>query len=174
MFQECLLACKRLSVQHELKPNKSNISLNEPKWKGKLVYVLHWVPHSDPKFLKSKYSLFTMSIIAVQKSDSVMHILLLGCSVTKSCPTFCNLMDCSMLGFPVLHYLLEFAQIHVHWVTNAIQPSHPLPPSSLFAFNLSQHQGLFQWAGSWHQVATVLELQLQHQSFQWMFRTDFT
>ena len=70
---------------------------------------------------------------------------------------------------PGLHYLPEFAQIHVHWV----MPSHPLPSSSLFAFNLSQHQSLFQWVGSSYQVAKVLELQLQHQSFQWIFRTDF-
>ena len=54
-------------------------------------------------------------------------------------------MDCSTPGFPVLHYLLEFAQTHVHWVGDAIQPSHPLSPSSPPALNLSQHQGLFQW-----------------------------
>ena len=52
------------------------------------------------------------------------------CSVTKSCPTLCNCMNRSRLGFPVLHYLLEFAQTHVHWVSDAIQPSHPLPPPS--------------------------------------------
>ena len=66
------------------------------------------------------------------------------------CLTLCNSMDCSTLGFPVLHSLLEFAQIHVHWVGDAIQPCHPLPTSSPFAFNLSQHQGLFQWVGSLH------------------------
>ena len=58
------------------------------------------------------------------------------CSVTKSCLTLCNPMDCSTPGFPVLHHLLEFAQIHVHWVGGAIQPSHPLLPSCPFAFNL--------------------------------------
>ena len=73
--------------------------------------------------------------------------------------TLCNSMDCGMPGFPVLHYLQEFAQIHVHWDGDAIQPSHPLPPSSPFAFNLSQHQGLFQWVDFLHQVAKVLELQ---------------
>ena len=56
-------------------------------------------------------------------------------------------MDCSMLGFPVLHYFLDFAQIHVHWISEAIQPSHPLLPPSTLALNLSQHQGLFQWVG---------------------------
>ena len=91
----------------------------------------------------------------------------------KSCLTLCDPMDCSMPGFPVLHYLPEFAQIHVHWVGNAIQPSHPLSSPSSPTFNLSQHQGLFQWVGSSYQVARVLEFQLQHQSFQWIFRTDF-
>ena len=67
------------------------------------------------------------------------------CSVAKSCLTLCDPMDCSISGFPVLHCLLEFAQTHVQWVGNAIQPSHPLSPTSPPAFNLSQHQGLFQW-----------------------------
>ena len=89
------------------------------------------------------------------------------CSVTKSCPILCHPMDCSMAGFPVLHYFPEFAQIHVHWVGDAIRSSHLLlPPSS--ALNLSQHQGLFQWIGSLRQVAKILELQLQYQSFLWI------
>ena len=75
-------------------------------------------------------------------------------------------MDCSTLGFPVLHCLPEFAQIHVHWVGDATRPSHSLPPSSPPTFSLSQYQGLLQWVGSSHQVAKVLELQLHHQSFQ--------
>ena len=73
---------------------------------------------------------------------------------------------------PVLHSLPEFAHIHVHWVGDAIQPSHPLLSPSPPALSLSQHQGLSQWVGSSHQVAKVLELQLQHQSFQWIFRVD--
>ena len=80
---------------------------------------------------------------------------------------------CSMRGFPVLHQTLEIAQTHTHWVSDAIQPSYPLLSPSLPAFNLSQHQGLFQWVSSSPQVAKVLEFQLQHQSFQWIFRTDF-
>ena len=94
------------------------------------------------------------------------------CSVTKSCPTR-DPVDCSTSGFPVLCYLLELSQSHVHWVSDAIQPSHPLSFPSPPALNLSQHQGLFQWVGSSHQVAKVWELQLQHQSFQWIFRVDF-
>ena len=87
------------------------------------------------------------------------------CSVAELCLTLCNPMDCSTLGFPVLHYFLNFAQTLFHRVSDAIQPSHPLSSPSP-VFNLSQHQGLFQWAGSLHQAAKVLELQLQHQSFQ--------
>ena len=94
------------------------------------------------------------------------------CSVTKSCLTLCSLMGCSTPGLPVPHHLLEFAQVHVLWVGDAIQPSHPLSSPSP-TFNLSQHQGLFQWVNSSHQVAKVLEFQLQHQSFQWIFSLDF-
>ena len=65
------------------------------------------------------------------------------CSVTQLCPTLCNPMDCDMPGFPVLHYLPEFAQTHVHWANDTIQPAHPLSPSSPPVLSLSQHQGLF-------------------------------
>ena len=82
------------------------------------------------------------------------------CLVAKSCLTLCNSMDCSTPCFPVLHHFPEFAQTHVHWVSDAIQPSHPLLPPLPLALNLSQHQGLFQWASCSHQVAKVLELQL--------------
>ena len=76
-------------------------------------------------------------------------------SVAQACPTLCDPMNFSMPGFPVLHHLPEFAQTHVHWVSDAIQPYHPLLPSSLFAFNISQHQSLFQWVNSSPQVAKV-------------------
>ena len=92
-------------------------------------------------------------------------------SVTKLCLTLWGPMDCSMPGSSVLCCLLEFAQTHVCWISNAVQPSHPLLPPSSFTFNLSQHQGLFQGVGSSYQVAKILELQLQHQSFQ--FKVDF-
>ena len=103
------------------------------------------------------------------------HVVPCGgcCSVTKLILTLCNPMDCSTPGFPVLHYVPEFAQTHVYWVGDAIQPSHPLLPAFPPALNLSHHQGLFQWIGSSNQMAKVLELQLQHQSFQWIFRVDF-
>ena len=94
-------------------------------------------------------------------------------SVAQLCPTLCDPMDCRMPGFPLHYQLPELVQTHVHWVGDAIQPSHPLLSPFPPAFNLSQHQGLFQWVGSLHQVAKVLEIQLPHQFFQWIFSVDF-
>ena len=108
-------------------------------------YLLHWKNKMMP--------LYWMSRCTSQFS-----------SVAQLCPTLCDSME---------HQLLELAQTHVHRVGDAIQPSHPLLSPSPPIFNLSQHQGLFQWVGSLHHVAKVLEFQLQHQSFQWIFRTDF-
>ena len=82
-------------------------------------------------------------------------------------------MDCSTPGLPVCHLLLELTQTHVHWVSDAIQPSHPLSSPFPPALNLSQHQDLFKGVSSSHQVARILEFQLHHQSFQWTLRTDF-
>ena len=93
-------------------------------------------------------------------------------SSVQSCPTFCDPMNRSTPGLPVHHQLPELTQTHVHWVSDAIQPSHPLSSPSPPAPNPSQHQGLFQLVSSLHQVAKVLEFQLQHQSFQWTPRTD--
>ena len=94
------------------------------------------------------------------------------CSVAKSFSTLCNPIDYSTPSFPVLHYLLESTQIHVCWVSNTIQPPHPLLSPSP-TFNLSKYQGIFQGVGSLHQMAKVLEFQLQRQSFLRIFRTDF-
>ena len=93
-------------------------------------------------------------------------------SVAQLSPTLCNLMNRRMLGLPVHHQLPESTQTHVHWVGDAIQPSYTLSSPSPPALNLSQHQGLFRWVSSSHQVAKVLEFQLQHHSFQWIPRTD--
>ena len=92
-------------------------------------------------------------------------------SVAQSCLTVCDPMNRSMPGLPIHHQLPEFTQTHVHQLGDAIQPSHPL--SSLYppAPNPSQHQGLFQWVNSLHEVAKVLEFWPQHQSFQWTPRT---
>ena len=93
-------------------------------------------------------------------------------SVTQSCPTPWDPIDCSMPGLPVHHQFPQLTQTHVRWVSDDIQPSHPLSSPSPSALNLSQHQGLFKWVSSSHQVAKVLEFQLQHQAFQGNFRTD--
>ena len=92
--------------------------------------------------------------------------------VAQLCPTLCDPRDYSTPGLPVHHQLPELTQTHVHWVGDAIQPSHPLSSPSPPAFNLSQHQGLFKWVNSSHEVAKVSEFQLQDQSFQWIPRTD--
>ena len=87
-------------------------------------------------------------------------------AVVQLCLTLCNPVDCSMPGFPVHHQLPGLAHTHVHRVSDVIQPSQPLSSPSPPAFNLSQHQGLFQGISGPHQVAKVLEFQHQHQSFQ--------
>ena len=92
-------------------------------------------------------------------------------SVAQSCPTLCNPMDCSMPGFPVHHQLLEFAQTHIHRVGDVVQPSHPPSSPSPPAPNPSQHQSLFR-VNSSHEVAKVLEFQLQYHSFQRNPRAD--
>ena len=86
------------------------------------------------------------------------YFLLCCCSVAQSWLTFCNPMDCSTPGFPVLHHLPEFAQTHVHWVEAVIQLSHLLSSPSHLAFNLTQDQGLFQWVRSSYRMAQVLKL----------------
>ena len=100
----------------------------------------------------------------------IFRIYIGTCSVAQLCPIHCNPMDCSTPDFPVLHHLLEFAQTHVHWVDDAIQPSHPLLTPSPPTFSLPQNQGLFQGIGFSNQVAKIL--QLQHQSFQSKFRAS--
>ena len=102
---------------------------------------------------------FTLCAHLAQYRDTVGTCF----SVVELCLTLCDPMDCSMPDFLVLPYLPEFAQTQVHWVSDAIRPSHPLLPASPPALNHSQHQGLFQWVGSLHQVVKILEL--QHQSF---------
>ena len=117
-------------------------------------------------------SYLLLIIWSVCNIESIIYIreLLL---FSRSFVSDCDPKDRSTPGFPVLHYLLKLAYTHVRWVCDAIQPSHPLSFSSPFAFNFSPHQGLFWWVVFSHQVTKVLELQLQHQSFQWIFRVYF-
>ena len=138
-------------------------------WKGKRGRIVWWkVPKAggEPSLPPSTPCLVFQNRVECVTRDC-------HCSVTQSCLTLCDPMDCSTPGFPVLHYLLEFAETQVHWVSDAIQPSHPLSPSSPPALNLSQHQGFFQWISSSYQVSKVLEYQLQHRFLQWIFRVDF-
>jgi len=110
------------------------------------------------------------TLIEIYVTD--MSVLIQFNSVAQLCLTLCNPMNGSTPGLPVHHQLPESTQTHVHWVCDAIQPSHPLLSPSPLALNLSQHQGLFKWFSPSHQVAKVLEFQLQYQSFQWTPRTD--
>ena len=123
-------------------------------------------------------ALFCLVQYWVTNTFTFTHTVCSVSSVAHSCPTLCNPMDCSTPRFPVHHQLPELAQTPAHQVSDAIQPSHPLSSPSTPAFNLAQHQGLFQWVSSSHQVAKALEFQLQHQSFQWnsgliSFRIDW-
>ena len=132
-----------------------------------LLLLLH-------SFLASDISLFIASYLLANKHAEIYltfrkhcrllvlyYCLLLSCSVVSNS---LHPLDCSTPGFPVFHHLLKLAQTHVHWIDDAIQPSHPLSPTSPPALNLSQHQGLFQWVSFLHQVIKVLELQLQHRA----------
>ena len=116
--------------------------------------------------------LLTVCLSYARHSASSLYISINISSVAQSCPTLCDPMNRSTPGLPVHHQLPESTQTHVHWVSDAIQPSHPLSSPSPPALNPSQHQGLFQWVNSSHKVAKVLEFQLQHLSFQWTPRTD--
>ena len=120
-------------------------------------------------FNKSKKTMHDMCRTSFLEFINYIYLV---SSVGKLCPTLCDSMDCSTPGFTVYHQLPESIQTHVPWVCDAIQPSHPLSSPSL-TFNLSQHQCLFKWVSSLCQVAKILEFQLQYQSFQWIFRTDF-
>ena len=111
------------------------------------------------------YLLFRFFPLSSTTSQQLLSLLLFS---LLSHIWLCYPMDCSMPDSPVLRCLLKSAQARVHWVDDAIQPSHPLPSPSPSAFSLSQHQELFQWVSSSHHMTKVLEL--QHQSFQWIFR----
>ena len=134
-------------------------------WKVRLVFVCLFVCFVCFVF---RFILLPKIPLYCQKFPSLGQFS----SVTQLCLTFCDPMDHSTPGLPVHHQLLELTQIHVHQVGDVIQPSHPLSPSSPPAFKPSQHQGLIKWVRSSHQVAKVLQFQLQYQSFQWTPRTD--
>ena len=120
-------------------------------------------------FLSWVRDIFILHLLQISQSITSVQFS----SVAQLCLTLWDPMNCSTPGFPVHHQLPELTQSHVHRVNDAILPSHPLLSPSLPAFNLSQQQGLYQWVSSSHQMAKLLEFPFQHQSFQWIFRTDF-
>ena len=137
----------------------------------KIILLDYWLRNYLPGFSIEK-GLFppskTIWILWRSTSKLFKYLFTLSVqfiSVTQSCQTLFDPMNHSTPGLPVHHQLLEFTQTHVHRVGDPL-----LSPS--LAFNLSQHQGLFKWVSSSHQVAKVLGFQLQHQFFQWIFRTD--
>ena len=119
-----------------------------------MIFVF-WVLSFKPTF-----SLSSFAFIKRLFSSSLLSAIDQIRSVAQSCPTLCDPMNHSTPGLPVHHQLPEFTQTHVHRVSDAIQPSHPLSPPSPLAPNPSQHQSLFQWVNSSHEVAKVLEFQL--------------
>ena len=136
----------------------------------------YWVfpsPGSLPKpGIKPKSSTLQVDSLPFEPQESHLWYSVQFISVSQSCLTLCDPMNRSTPGLPVHHQLPEFTQTHAHRVSDAIQPSLPLSSPSPPAPNPSQHQGLFQWVNSLHEVAIVLEFQLQYQSFQWTPRTD--
>ena len=145
----------RLTIFFAVKDGEALYSQQKQDWELTMPQIMNsLLQNSDLK----KVGKTTRSLSSVQ--------------FTQLCPTLCNSMNCSTSGLLVHHQLPEPTQTHVHWVSDAIQPFHPLSFPFPPAFNLSHHQGLFQWASSLHQVAKVLEFQLQHQTFQWTPRSD--
>ena len=141
------------------------------------IHLLFWVGNTNIvimsiffKFI-CVFNLYKSEILSTSFNLPLFLQFILS-SVSQSCSTPCDPMNLRMPGFPVYNQRLKSTQTHVHWVGVAIQPSHHLPSPSPPALNLSQHQGLFKWVSFAHQVTKVLGFQLQHQSFQWIFRTD--
>ena len=132
-----------------------------------LMWFMSLFIHKFYQFLRIRTSRYRATFIS-----PTLHSVQVS-SVTQLCPTLCDSVDHSMPGFPVLHQLPELAQTHAHQVSDATQPAHPLLSPTPPVFNLSQHQDLFKWISTSHQVAIVLELQRQRQSFQWILRADF-
>ena len=145
-------------------------------WKQSIVSCLILTVASCPayRFLRNQircsglpipWRIFHSFLSSTQSKALLITCYLSISSVTQSCPTLCDPMNHSVSGLPVHHQLPAFTQTHVYRVGDAIQPSHPLSSPSPPAPNPSQHQSLFQWVNSSHEVAKILEFQAQHQSF---------
>ena len=185
-------AMNRVQSAHRVAKNQTQL-INQRFWEsgaGKMNHCKSFVPLSilfgdalilslalevpaprAPWWILLLKDLGLLALLSLLVSDFLESVVSVS-SVSQSCLTLCDPMNLSTPGLLVHHQLPEFTQTPVHWVGDAIQPSHPLSSPSPPALNLSQHQGLFKWVSSSHQVAKVLEFQLQHQSFQWTPRTD--
>ena len=154
---------ERLQCDYSMCPVK------EWRWGTKGAWRAYKIEsRASPETLRAKHHVWVM-----REHGDIMAAQGLVVVQSLSRVWICDTADCSMSGFPGFHHLWEFVEIPVHWVSDAIQPFHPLSSPSPPVFNCSQHQGLFYWVGSSHQRAKLLELWLQHQSFQWIFRVDF-
>ena len=139
-------------------------------WKPQQAfYLTAWDPLRLSEIVSLKSTNYGLWSRLQNTSTATLTICCSGGSVAKSCVTLGTPMNCSTPGFPVLHPPAGLAQTHVHQVCDAIQPSHPLLSPFPPAFNFPQHQGLFPWVSSSHQVVKVVELHLQHRCFQWIF-----
>ena len=171
----CRWCCERIHLPMQLTQKTQFRSLGqEDPLEEKIT---HWV------FLPEKFhgqrTLVGYTLRGLKESDRTEHVHTpliplqsQFSSVAQSCLNLCDPMNCSTSDLPVHHQLPEFTQIHVHWVGDTIQPSHPLSSSSPPALNLSQHKGHVKWVSSLHQMAQELEFQLQYQSLQCIPRTD--
>jgi len=155
----CICACSVMSpwtVAHQ-----SPLSVRFPRqeyWSG-LSFPIPWdLPDPGIKFPFRVSPALAGGFLLLHQLESLMKIDQIRSD--QSCPTLCNPMNHSTPGLPVHHQLPEFTQTQVHWVSDAIQPSHPLLSPSPLAPNPSQHQSLVQWVSSSHEVAKVLEFQL--------------
>ena len=149
------------------------IELTCPAWQADSSSLSHLDSSIYGVLSLSRHSVMSHSLQPHGLSVTFLCIKVHFSSVAQSCLILCDPMDYNTPGFPALQQLAKLIQTHVHWVDDAIKLSHPLLSPYPPTLNLSQHQGLFRWVSSSHQVAKVLEFQLLHQSFQWIFRTDF-
>ena len=163
-----------LSQEHPLEEEIAiHCSFPAGKFHGQrsLAVTVHRVSKSwTQRTWTYRHTYWLVSTIIV--SYRVVSVQFKFSSVAQSCLTLCDPVNRSMPGLPVHHQLPEFTRNHVHRVSGDIRPSHPLSSTSPPAPNTSQHQGLFHWVNSLHEVVKVLEFQPQHQSFQWTPRTD--
>ena len=154
------LGISQLLAWGKKKKNKKQLTIRKASCLFNTSLCLRFTTVNTSKYVMFEMLMALYFILEDDYQKILLYVLLhqmaiIHCLVAKSCLTLCDPMDCSIPGFPVLHCLPEFAQIHIDWVSDATLPSHPLQPSSPLAFSLSQHQGLFRWVGSLHQVVKV-------------------